>query len=278
MTATAEARSRSERALYLYGVAPPGTSLPVSVRGVDAAFPVFVLEHAGLAAIVSDVTLAEFGPEPLKENLNRFEWLEACARAHEQVLDRVLEFGAVLPARLATVYEDEQNVRRLLEREGGTFAAELARLRGKREWGVKGSIAEDRLHASLEDSDDELRGLRTAGAPKTEGAAYMAHKRYELLMKLRAAEAKTRCAETTHAALARHAEEARLNPPRRTALAETHGDPVLNAVYLVTRGEEEAFLAAAERLREDQQALGLRLDLTGPWPPYNFITTAGGLG
>jgi hypothetical protein len=271
MTAAADARAARERALYLYGVAASGTSLP-DLRGVDPAFSVSVLEHAGLAAIVSEVTLGEFGHEALKANLNRLEWLEACARAHEEVLDRALETGAVLPARLATVYEDERNVRELLERERGVFAAQLERLRDKREWGVKGSIAEDRLHAWLESSDDELRALRTAGAPKTEGTAYMARKKYERLVESRSAEAKARCAETTHAALARHAERAQVNPLRRTALEEGDGDPVLNAVYLVARADEKTFLAAAEQLREEQRALGLRLEVTGPWPPYNFVT------
>ena len=45
---------------------------------------------------------------------------------------------------------------------------------------------------------------------------------------------------------------------------------VLNAAYLV---EDAAQLRArVAELQERHAALGARIDLTGPWPPYNFVT------
>jgi hypothetical protein len=48
---------------------------------------------------------------------------------------------------------------------------------------------------------------------------------------------------------------------------------ILNGAYLVPRAEATAFA----RLVEEQQRrhAGLELEVTGPWPPYNFASLAG---
>jgi len=40
----------------------------------------------------------------------------------------------------------------------------------------------------------------------------------------------------------------------------------------VKRAAFEEFRDAAERLAQEHQAGGIRLELTGPWPVYNFVT------
>ena len=65
---------------------------PASERlaGVAPATPVERVDGRRPAALVSRVPLAEFGAEPLRENLNDLAWLERVARAHEEVLERAL--------------------------------------------------------------------------------------------------------------------------------------------------------------------------------------------
>jgi hypothetical protein len=40
----------------------------------------------------------------------------------------------------------------------------------------------------------------------------------------------------------------------------------------VKRSGFEEFRDAAERLAQEHQPTGIRLELTGPWPVYNFVT------
>ena len=80
-----------ETAIYVYGV---GRGLPAEsvarVRGVADA-PVETLDAEGLTAVVSRVSLAEFGEDALRRNLEHLDWLEATARAHHAVVDTVAE-------------------------------------------------------------------------------------------------------------------------------------------------------------------------------------------
>jgi arginyl-tRNA synthetase len=49
-----------------------------------------------------------------------------------------------------------------------------------------------------------------------------------------------------------------------------HGELKAKFAFLVKRASFEEFRDAAERLAQQHQAAGVRLELTGPWPVYNF--------
>ena len=46
---------------------------------------------------------------------------------------------------------------------------------------------------------------------------------------------------------------------------------VLNAAYLIERSRVESFHRVAAELAGQVRAGGLALDVSGPWPPYNFV-------
>jgi hypothetical protein len=46
---------------------------------------------------------------------------------------------------------------------------------------------------------------------------------------------------------------------------------ILNGSYLVERGREDELRAVLEQLRAECADRGLALELTGPWPAYNFV-------
>lgn len=51
---------------------------------------------------------------------------------------------------------------------------------------------------------------------------------------------------------------------------------ILNVFYLVEREKVEAFLSAAKALEEKFEPL--KIQCTGPWPPFNFVTVKVGSG
>jgi hypothetical protein len=52
---------------------------------------------------------------------------------------------------------------------------------------------------------------------------------------------------------------------------------VLNAAYLVPDPRRGELHAQVESLAAEHRDAGLTVELTGPWPPYNFSTMAGAL-
>jgi Gas vesicle synthesis protein GvpL/GvpF len=271
--APAERERKPEgHALWTYCVVRSGESLPSGVQGVDPAAPVEQLEHEGLAALVSRVPLAEFGEEPLRENLNDLAWLERVARTHEAVLEHALERGPVVPLRLCTIYADEARVRAMLTQERAPLRDALERLDGRKEWGVKLLVDGGALAAAARAHSPEVAALEQELGARSGGGAYMIGRRLERCVAEVTARLAGELADDVHARLGDWAGDSVVSPPQNRELSGHEGEMLLNAAYLVEAERTEELRGLLAELEERHRDLGARLELTGPWPPYNFVS------
>jgi hypothetical protein len=259
-----EPRAASGLGLWVYGVVPGDASKPPGRPGVDGR-PVELIQHAGVAALVTPVPLAEFGEEALKEQLEDLERLETLARAHDDVLNAALEAGDLLPFRMCTIYESADSLRRMLEREAVELAAALSRLAGKTEWGVKAYLKSGTARESAE----------AVQAPAS-GADYLARKREGRAAADARREAVDDVVAGVHARLAERASAAVLSRPHDRRISGREEEMVLNGAYLVPREGAEAFTELVSELARRHDAHGLTLEITGPWPAYHFVESAPG--
>lgn len=266
----AERAREDAQGSYVYGVAAVGTELPAELGGVDPARPVHLVESHGLTAIVSAVSLTEFGEETLREKLNDVGWLEETARAHENVLEATLEETAVVPLRLCTVFTDDGQVREMLARERGVLLDALDRLAGKAEWGVKAFAAV----AALEREVDARGGGAEEDRAVSAGTAYMNRKRREAHSREQVEEVADEWARLIHDRLSEVAAEALLNPLQRPEVSGHDGEMLLNGVYLLAAEKVSDFRDLLVELRDDLDRKGVEIVLTGPWPAYNFVKSS----
>jgi Gas vesicle synthesis protein GvpL/GvpF len=239
-------------AWYVYGVVPAGAS---PGRTGVASRPVGVLAEGDVAALVSVVPVEEFAEEQLRANLNDRPWLERTAREHEDVLDRALADTAVVPFRLCTIYESPERVRELLARRGAALTELLRRLEGRVELGVKAYF--------------DAAGSGAEAEPQS-GREYLLRRQREREAAEEAGRFKAETARTSHERLAAVAEEARANPPQPPELSGRADEMLLNGAYLVRREDGRLREAVAE-LESLYGPRGVTYELTGPWPPYNFV-------
>jgi hypothetical protein len=143
-------------------------------------------------------------------------------RRHHEVVRAIFHHAAVLPLRFGTLFPNDDAARESLRLCHHEAVANLTALAGHREWGVR---------------------VRRPGAPAAglSGTEYLAMRRRE------------RDGVHLHQRLVRHAS--------RSTLRRHGGEMRLDAVYLVPRIGEKAFLAEVEQIDGDA---------TGPWPPYSF--------
>jgi hypothetical protein len=258
--------------VWAYCVMRAGDAEPALPDGIHGTGPVERVEADGLAAVVSRVPDSEFGSDALQRNLNDMPWLERTAREHEAVLDAALLATTIVPLRMCTVYEDAESARRMLIREKDALADALGFLEGRLEWSVKVLAPSDALieiaSAELEPDDDDPQ---PASERRGEGGAYMLRRRRERLLRQRAQSIAADVAEQVHARLQDWAIDAVTRPAQNRELSGHDGEMLLNAAYLVERersGELERLVA---ELEAHHRELGITIELTGPWPPYNFV-------
>jgi hypothetical protein len=254
--------------IWVYAITERVDLTPLAqIRGVGGR-GVRTVAAAGLTAVVEDVGLAEFGEEALRRNLEDLDWLEAAARAHHGVIDAVAQQGPLVPMRLATVYSDDARIAAVLTERGADFRSALRRITGRMEWGVKAYA--DRQPEASDDSAVTAGASRPGGGA---GAAYLQRRRNQLTAQKNARRETLASAEMIHAALSRYAAETRVHTPQAPQLTGIKAPMILNAAYLLDSARGEEFAAAVTALAEQHPAL--RLELTGPWPPYSFAGTGG---
>jgi hypothetical protein len=218
--------------LLLYGVIEAGgaQSELVSGAGLDNA-PLQAVIEGSLAAIVSEHAGTEL--EPAMERL----------RDYESTVRRLMERGAILPARFGSVLADERAVRGLLRRRHRDLQSRVRRVRGAVELALRASW---RAGA----------GMITDARPPS-GTSYL-RKRLELRQSARRVASELDSLN----ALARSS---------RRRLSPAPDLPVLDA-YLVERDRVREFVALVAEL--DDSLDDVELTCTGPWPPYSFAEGA----
>ncbi|MEY7971953.1 GvpL/GvpF family gas vesicle protein, partial [Saccharomonospora xinjiangensis] len=171
--------------LWLYAVARGLDPAPLEdLRGVAGA-PVRDVRvrdedtREELVAVVSPVSLDEFGEQALRRNLEDLDWLSATARAHDAVVAAVSAAAtAAVPLRLATVSFDEDRVRDLVTRNRAEFVTTLNALSGRTEWGVKVYTDPGRLAAPAGSAaSTPASGESSSGGA---GAAYLRRRKAAL--------------------------------------------------------------------------------------------------
>ncbi|MBI5956606.1 MAG: GvpL/GvpF family gas vesicle protein [Chloroflexi bacterium] len=221
--------------------------------GANDHSPLFGVSYQDIAAVVSTLTSAKV--QPTEANL----WL------HETVVEALMVDRAVLPVRFGTVLANEAAVQAVLTAHHADFVANLKRVRGRVELGLRvlWEIEEQGSGGAGEQGGTPAPShLRREGSGRSYLLARLAEER-QVWARRRRAEA---LAAEIHAPLARLAAE----DTRQVLITPRL---LLTAAYLVDRDQVATFRQEVEALSAAYPAL--RFLCTGPWPPYSFVTAGG---
>jgi hypothetical protein len=250
---------------YVYGVVPAAQASEdwfADARGVHGPGAVTLVDDGELSAIASSVPLAEFGETALDANIHDEAWLEEKVRAHDTVLEAALHRAPLVPFRFGTIYRSDEHVRAML-REHSYLAGTLERLRGTVELGVKAFLDREAF--------ERRHGGRAEEGPAEGGRAYLLRKQRDRQVAEAQSSFAAACAEESHEQLCGAAEDCRANPLHPPEVSGRAGEMLLNGAYLVRQEGEEAFRRTLAGLQSRFGDDGARYELTGPWPPYNFV-------
>jgi hypothetical protein len=256
---------------YLYGVvaAERAPKRLDAWPAVDARHNVAALTEGPLAGVTSRVSLQEFDERALPDRLADAAWLEQKIRAHEQVLEGVLATTPVVPCRFCTVFRSEDDLRAFLSEQRDALGEALASIGGRVELGVKAFIDRDRFASGGALQNESIRELAQRVEGAQGGRAYLEARRLEQLVNDELANFKGEVRAELHARLRAVAEDGLPLDLQRPELSGRDEEMLFNGAYLVEdRARFEQELAA---LAGEYRESGVELELTGPWPPYNFV-------
>ena len=227
-----------------------------------------------LAALSSTVPLDAYGEEALAEHLSDATWTAVRAMRHETVVEYLAKRVSVVPLRFGTIYLERSGIERMLNEKGRELAQIIERLRGHEEWGVNVYSDRAKLLASITEVSPRLRELARQAEAASPGQSYLMQKKIEALRVDEARAALNDIIGRIEKTLSEQADDTKRLRILKVEATE-HGELKAKFAFLVKRSQFEEFRAAAERLAEENLAAGVRLELTGPWPAYNFSTEPG---
>jgi hypothetical protein len=209
----------------------------------------------GLWAIVADAPLDRFSGEQLQEELQDLEALSRHALAHASIVEFFFQRGPVIPLKLFTLFSQDERARRQLAGRKTQLRRLLTELRGFEEWGVRITGAPGRAPASR--------------APVVSGRDYLQSKKRLRDETAAPPRATVKDVNGGLKTLSRLASKTR----KDKYPAAGKGRPyVTGASFLVSAKRRGKWKRQAAQLAAWLDKRGHRLEMSGPWPPYHFVS------
>lgn len=243
-------------ACYIYAIVPAAERLPAGLAGLDGG-PLWTVAARGLGAVVSTP-----GVSPAQPTVDRL-------LCHEAVVEAIGRAVPALPVRFGTVLADAATVTHALDERADILTGDLRRVGSKVELGVTVlALTEDGAASADHAAGAERTGIVSLARATGAGGTYL---RARLGQHARETEEHARgaaLAELLDAAFGPLVVErrARVCPAPRL---------LLRAQYLLEPSSVEGCQRRFDEVRRAwrQTQPDLRCLLSGPWPPYSFVTT-----
>lgn len=213
--------------------------------------PVYTVQFGELAAVVSDTPLRIY--DPTRENV----------LAHEFVNETVMREHTVIPMSFGTLFRTESDIVELLKSTYQAFDDVLEKMADKIEFGLKVLWDRDRVIATLEQDNEEIRRLRDEIGRSAQSSTYFARMQLGRLVESALEEAGNAFVREIHEVLRPAAVASRANKPIGDRM-------IMNAAFLVERERERSFDERVKEISRKYETM-LTFKYTGPWPPYNFV-------
>ena len=237
------------RVLYLYGIGPAPPGPAPRIAGVDGAAQVEAITTAGLVCWVSLVAKTEFADE-LARNMENLDWLAEVSVRHQRVVASITDSADILPARFGTIFLSRANLDSDVAKRKAVLLEDLARIRGCEEWGVKvfGKPAKPSAQAAPRSGREYLQAR--AGLLRNRPEKGPDPELERLVSRL---------------------QEVAVEMTPGGAISGGQAGLQWQASLLLKRSRRGNFQAVVEKFAADWSG-GRRIECTGPWPPYSFVS------
>lgn len=205
--------------------------------------------------VVADVPMKEYSKAAIEQCLQDLDCVSMRAVAHEATIAAFFQRWPVIPLKLFTIFATEERALTHVRRRITHVRRLLGGVRHREEWGVRLTIQP---------------GTSAVPPPAYivgSGRDYLQAKKIRRQRSTRATGIAHKEASRALSSLARIAERT-----RRQKAVGVGSQAVLQAAFLVSTRRATAWKAHARTLGLQLAKRGCRIEITGPWPPYNFVS------
>jgi len=256
------------KALYLYAITKQAAQITLPSQGIEFGNVPEKIAFQDLIAIVSAIDITKMNKKEIEERLKTdLAWTKKNVYLHHQVIQEIGENHPVIPMKFATILK-EKDLHRILEDNYGKFKNLLQKLADKEEWGLK-------VYLDYEKTKDKFLTKDLADDKVPSGHDWYWEKKKEESASRRVEERLEKTLEKTINEtvfdLENMAVKVSYSDPLPQALTGREEIMVLNGSFLLDKQKVPKFQKLAKKIDSKIKKNGFIVEISGPWPPYNFV-------
>lgn len=222
----------------------------------------------GMKFVSSD----EFSEENIKRNFADLAWIETNARNHVRVISGIMQKYTVIPFKFGTIFKTTESLKKFIQEYSVSLAENFSAIQDKEEWSVKIYCDKKILNRQMPELCEDIRALERQILESSPGKAFLLNrKKNELIEQNVGRLMKTngqKCYEEyKNISLASH-----INNILPREVTERQDDMILNAVFFIDKKKTADFVRLANLQEGKYRSVGFSFDVTGPWPPFSFVS------
>lgn len=236
---------------YLYGIIRTDKDETFGSTGIQEG-KVYTFRYRDVAALVSDLPFTG-KIKPIKANLE----------PHHRVVKELTKRFTVIPMTFGHIVKSEDDILRMLKLNYDEISAELERLDGMVEIGVKIFWDVENIFEYFVKKYRELEDFRNEIYGKSSQPTRQEMIELGSLFEEKLAEEREEHAEKLIGTLQDYVLDSKVNEPVGEKM-------IVNSVFLIERDKEKVFEEAIYKAASLFDG-NFTFDYSGPWAPYNFV-------
>lgn len=269
------------KGFYLYGVCLALKSkglqdMETDIKGINDIGEAFLLPYKDIEAIVSEVSLGEFDSEEIRKRAEEdLQWIKDKASRHDEVIKAAIKLNgdslAIIPMKFGTIFKTRENLADSLKKNYSNFKKLLEALEGKEEWSMKVYLKTRLLEDEVKKTSAVIKEKSKELCSMPVGRTYFLEKEMD---EMAAAEAKKSIRNYISVFLEKiepFTEEVKENKILEKELTQKSEPMIFNGAFLVKKEKVKKFSEEVQELQVKFKEIGFVFELSGPWPPYNFV-------
>ena len=265
------------KGFYLYGICPFIKIKKLSDKDTSEGIgggKVFRILYQDIEAIVSEVSLKEFGSEEIQRKAAEdLEWIKDKALMHEKVIETAMNSrGLIIPMKFGTIFKDRERLISSLKKDYLKFKNLLRSLQGKEERSVKiyckSELFENEIKKKspiIQSKLEEIKSLPT-------GRQYFLEDEVNEMAKKEARNSiNNNYIPLFLEKLKELSEELKENRILGKELTQRNEPMIFNGAFLIKKEKVDKFRGEIQKLQAEYGKIGFTFESSGPWPPYNFV-------
>ncbi|MEN6454461.1 MAG: GvpL/GvpF family gas vesicle protein [Prolixibacteraceae bacterium] len=214
----------------------------------------------------------EFSEDNLKKKFADLEWIEVNARNHIRIISGIMKNYTVIPFKFGTIFKTTESLKKFIQEYSVSLAENFNAIQDKEEWSVKIYCDKKVLNRQMPELCEDISALERQILESSPGKAFLLNRRKNELIeqnvgRLMKINGQKCYDEYRNISLISH-----INNILPHEVTERQDDMILNAVFLIDKKKTADFVHLANLQEGKYRSVGFSFEVTGPWPPFSFVS------